>query len=65
VKREEGDEESGEEEDRKDEGEHREIGDTRIEVVPELGTIIIRGAKPDVERVIGVIKHRIEQRRFG
>jgi hypothetical protein len=61
VKREEGDEESEEEENEKDEGEHGEIGDTRIEFVPELGTIIIRGAKLDVERVMGVIK-QIEER---
>ncbi len=32
------------------------IGDTQIQFVPELGTIIIRGAKRDVERVMEVIK---------
>ncbi|TWU39894.1 Type II secretion system protein D precursor [Novipirellula aureliae] len=32
------------------------IGDTQIQFVPELGTIIIRGAKRDVQRVMDVIK---------
>jgi general secretion pathway protein D len=32
------------------------IGDTQIQFVPELGTIIIRGAKRDVERVMEVIR---------
>ena len=32
------------------------IGDTQIEFVPELGTIIIKGAKRDVQRVMDVIK---------
>lgn len=32
------------------------IGDTEIQFVPELGTIIIRGAKRDVERVREIIK---------
>lgn len=36
------------------------IGDTQIQFVPELGTIIIRGAKRDVERVMDVIQ-QIEQ----
>lgn len=37
------------------------IGDTQIQFVPELGTIIIRGAKRDVERVMEVIKQIEEQ----
>jgi len=37
------------------------IGDTQIQFVPELGTIIIRGAKRDVERVMDVIKQIEEQ----
>jgi general secretion pathway protein D len=36
------------------------IGDTEIQFVPELGTIIIRGAKRDVERVREIIK-KIEE----
>ncbi|MDA8744682.1 general secretion pathway protein GspD [Rubripirellula amarantea] len=32
------------------------IGDTQIEFVPELGTIIIKGAERDVQRVMEVIK---------
>ncbi len=32
------------------------IGDTQIQFVPELGTIIIRGSKRDVQRVMDVIK---------
>ena len=36
-------------------------GETQIQVVPELGTIIIRGAKADVNRVMGAIK-QIEER---
>lgn len=37
------------------------IGDTQIQFVPELGTIIIRGAKRDVERVMDVIKQIEDQ----
>lgn len=37
------------------------IGDTQIQFVPELGTIIIRGAKRDVQRVMDVIKQIEEQ----
>lgn len=37
------------------------IGDTQIEFVPELGTIIIKGSKRDVERVREVIKQIEEQ----
>ena len=37
------------------------IGDTQIQFVPELGTIIIRGAKRDVERVMDVIQQIEEQ----
>ncbi|MGI9474042.1 MAG: secretin N-terminal domain-containing protein, partial [Rubripirellula sp.] len=37
------------------------IGDTQIQFVPELGTIIIRGAKRDVERVMEVIQQIEEQ----
>ena len=37
------------------------IGDTQIQFVPELGTIIIRGAKRDVERVMEVIRQIEEQ----
>ena len=37
------------------------IGDTQIQFVPELGTIIIRGAKRDVERVMEVIRKIEEQ----
>ena len=37
------------------------IGDTQIEFVPELGTIIIKGAKRDVQRVMDVIKQIEEQ----
>ena len=37
------------------------IGDTDIEFVPELGTIIIKGAKRDVQRVMDVIKEIEEQ----
>jgi len=37
------------------------IGDTQIQFVPELGTIIIRGAKRDVDRVMEVIKQIEEQ----
>ncbi len=43
-----------------DEGGAGVIGDTQIQFVPELGTIIIRGAKRDVQRVMDVIKE-IEQ----
>ncbi len=32
------------------------IGDTQIQFVPELGTIIIRGSERDVQRVMDVIK---------
>ncbi|TWU42525.1 secretin N-terminal domain-containing protein [Novipirellula artificiosorum] len=32
------------------------IGDTQIQFVPELGTIIIKGAKRDVQRVMDVIR---------
>lgn len=46
---------------KKDEGDEAvekksRIGDTQIEIVPELGTIILRGSKRDVQRAIGVIK---------
>lgn len=44
-----------------DEGGAGVIGDTQIQFVPELGTIIIRGAKRDVERVMDVIKEIEEQ----
>ncbi len=44
-----------------DEGGAGVIGDTQIQFVPELGTIIIRGAKRDVERVMEVIKQIEEQ----
>ncbi len=37
------------------------IGDTQIQFVPELGTIIIRGAKRDVQRVMDVIQQIEEQ----
>jgi len=37
------------------------IGDTQIQFVPELGTIIIRGAQRDVDRVMEVIKQIEEQ----
>ena len=37
------------------------IGDTQIQFVPELGTIIIRGAKRDVQRVMEVIQQIEEQ----
>ena len=37
------------------------IGDTQIEFVPELGTIIIKGAERDVQRVMEVIKQIEEQ----
>ncbi|MGV3485429.1 MAG: hypothetical protein ACO1RT_13505, partial [Planctomycetaceae bacterium] len=36
------------------------IGDTQIQFVPELGIIIVRGAKRDTQRVLDVIK-QIEQ----
>ena len=44
-----------------DEGGAGVIGDTQIQFVPELGTIIIRGAKRDVQRVMDVIKEIEEQ----
>ncbi|WP_186775391.1 secretin N-terminal domain-containing protein [Rubripirellula tenax] len=44
-----------------DEGGAGVIGDTQIQFVPELGTIIIRGAKRDVQRVMDVIKQIEEQ----
>ncbi|MEM1068397.1 MAG: secretin N-terminal domain-containing protein, partial [Planctomycetota bacterium] len=44
-----------------DEGGAGVIGDTQIQFVPELGTIIIRGAKRDVERVMEVIRQIEEQ----
>ena len=37
------------------------IGDTQIQFVPELGQIIIRGSKRDVQRVMDVIKEIEEQ----
>ena len=37
------------------------IGETQIEFVPELGTIIIKGAQRDVQRVMDVIKQIEEQ----
>lgn len=37
------------------------IGDTQIQFVPELGTIIIRGAKRDVERVMDIIREIEDQ----
>ena len=44
-----------------DEGGAGVIGDTQIQFVPELGTIIIRGAKRDVDRVMEVIKQIEDQ----
>lgn len=38
------------------------IGDTQIQFVPELGTIVVRGAKRDVTRVLDVIKEIEDQR---
>ncbi len=58
-----GEEESEASEEVKDEKQQRKIGETQIEVVPELGTIIIRGAKPDVKRVMSAIEQIEEQRR--
>ncbi len=37
------------------------IGDTQIQFVPELGIIIVRGAKRDTQRVLDVIKQIEEQ----
>ena len=37
------------------------IGDTQIQFVPELGIIIVRGAKKDTQRVLDVIKQIEEQ----
>ncbi len=37
------------------------IGDTQIQFVPELGIIIVRGAKKDTQRVMDVIKQIEEQ----
>ena len=44
-----------------DEGGAGLIGDTQIQFVPELGIIIVRGAKRDVERVMEVIRQIEEQ----
>lgn len=37
------------------------IGETQIQIVPELGTIIIKGPKRDVQRVMDVIKQIEDQ----